>query len=146
MSDIRPKTLQELQNPPMERLKSRESLLNPDPRFAEMITFGGAAESLATYTLDHHYRRFALLSPPAGAPEEVVGSYVTAQHLAILSWFVFPLSSLAETQAYGCLELALRRRMNAAPARGLRARIKFAVREGWIRPEDLRKVDPWLTA
>ena len=90
MSKARPKTLQELLSSPMERLKPLESFFDPDPRFAERITVGDD-DALLRYTFADHYRRFALLSPPSGAPVEVVGSYVTAQHLAILSWFFFPL-------------------------------------------------------
>lgn len=139
------KTLQELQCYPMEQLKSLHGLMDADPRFAEVILFGDDDEVPKSYTLEDHYRRFTLIQPPARAPEEVFGSFVTAQHLAIYGWFCYPMTAVSENQAYASLELALRRRMNAAQARGLKARIEHACREGWLRPEKLLRLDPCLS-
>lgn len=140
-----PKTLQELRAYEMEKLKPFSQLLEPDERFAQMMLFGEEEDSDVTYTFEDHYTRFALLAPPAKAPEEVVGSFVTSQHLAIASWWFFPFSVVAENQAYCALELALRRRMNASKTRGLAERINHAIREQWLKPDELLELNPCFT-
>ena len=129
----------------MERLKPIDALLEPDGRFGEMMLWGEDEDSDVSYDLVDHYERFALLSSPGNAPEEVVGSFVTAQHLAIASWWFFPFSVVAKNQAYNALELALRRRMNARSARGLKERIEYAIREGWLNPAELLALNPCFT-
>ncbi len=97
-----------------------------------------------TYSLKQHYERYAMLEWPKGAPEEIVSGFVTAQHLAIYAWFVYPFSTVAKLQALVTLEHALRRRMSNEPARGLKARLRYAVTAGWIKGEDLRVVNPYI--
>ncbi|MDQ3820041.1 MAG: hypothetical protein M3362_20520, partial [Acidobacteriota bacterium] len=104
----------------MEKLKPLTSLMTADPRFAEMMHWGAEEGEPPIYSLEQHYQRYALLQWPQGAPEEIVSGFVTAQHLAIYAWFVYPFSSVAELQAIATLEHALRRRMSNEPARGLK--------------------------
>lgn len=126
----------------METLKALAALLNEDPRFARMMIWGAEEEEPATYSLEQHYERYAMLAWPRGAPEEIVNGFVTAQHLAIYAWFVYPFSAVAELQALVTLEHALRRRMANEPARGLKDRLRHAVGAGWIRGENLRTLNP----
>jgi|SRR5712664_3113247 len=126
----------------METLKPLSELTKKDPRFAQMMTFGESFWK-RRYSLKQHYERYALLEWPKGAPEEIVNGFVTAQHLAIYAWFVYPFSTLAQLQALVTLEHALRRRMSNDPARGLKARLRFAVAAGWIKGEDLRVLNPY---
>jgi hypothetical protein len=127
----------------MEELKSLQTLLLEDPRYAEMMLIG-AEEDEPAYSLQQHYRRYSMLDWPRGAPEEIVNGFVTAQHLAIYAWFVFPFSAAAELQALVTLEHALRRRMSNEPARGLKARLRYAVKVGWIRGDRLRTLNPYI--
>jgi hypothetical protein len=129
----------------MERLKQLEDLLTEDPRFSEMMLWGAEEGEPTTYSLEQHYQRYAILKWPRGAPVEIVSGFVTAQHLAIYAWFVYPFSSAAELQALITLEHALRRRMSNEPARGLKARLRYAVAAGWISGDNLRKLDPCNT-
>src|SRR6267143_2221667 len=96
----------------MERLKPLTDLLVPDPRFAEIMVADGKYGGPTTYSLEDHYKRYSLLTWPTGAPEEIVSGFVTAQHLAVFSWFVYPFSSVAELPALITLEHDLRRRMS----------------------------------
>jgi hypothetical protein len=143
------KTLQELRlGVSIEKLKTCSELFDEDPRFAENILWGAEYDEppiMDSYALEDHCRRFALISAPSAAPVEVVGSFITAQHLAIYSWFFFPFATVAESQAYGTLEMALRRRMNNDHPTGLRARLEFAHKKGWIHPERLLLLDPCIT-
>lgn len=125
----------------METLKTLSALLTEDSRFAEMMVEGDE-EGQPNYALEQHYRRYAMLEWPRGAPEEIVNGFVTAQHLAIYAWFVYPFSSLAELQGLLTLEHALRRRMSNEPARGLKGRLRHALAVGWITGEKLRILDP----
>jgi hypothetical protein len=126
----------------MEMLKPFAALLREDRRFAEMMLSGREESEPSTYSLNQHYTRYAMLPWPRGAPEEIVSGFVTAQHLSIYAWFVYPFSSVAELQALITLERALRRRMNNEPAPGLKARLRHAIRVGWIKGEMLRAFDP----
>ena len=127
----------------MERLKNLSDLFSEDQRFAEMMQFAADDEDLG-YSLKRHYERFATLDWPRGAPEEIVSGFVTAQHLAIYAWYVFPFASVAELQALITLEHALRRRMSNEPARGLKDRLRYAVSAGWIKGSRLRMPDPHI--
>jgi hypothetical protein len=127
----------------MEELKSLQTLLLEDRRYAEMMLLG-AEEGEPAYSLQQHYHRYAMLDWPRGAPEEIVNGFVTAQHLAIYAWFVFPFSAVAELQALVTLEHALRRRMLNERARGLKARLSYAVKAGWIRGDRLRTLNPYI--
>ncbi|MGB7752987.1 MAG: hypothetical protein WCF88_15645 [Candidatus Acidiferrales bacterium] len=127
----------------MEKLKSFSELLIEDPRFSQMMQLA-AEEGEPRYSLERHYQRYAMLKSPRGAPEEIVNGFVTAQHLAIYSWFVYPFSSAAELQALVTLEHALRRRMSNEPARGLKQRLRHAVAVQWVRGDKLRKLHPYV--
>jgi hypothetical protein len=127
----------------METLKPLNALLEEDPRFAAMMMWG-EEEAESPYSLKQHYQRYAMLEWPQGAPEEIVSGFVTAQHLAIYAWFVYPFSGVAKLQALVTLEHALRRRMSNEPARGLKARLRYAVAAGWIKGENLRTLNPFI--
>jgi hypothetical protein len=126
----------------MEFLKPLPQLRKVDFRMLRMMAFVPRGLSLRRYNLKQHYLRYASLGWPEDAPVEIVNGFVTAQHLAIYSWFVFPFSGAASLQALITLEHALRRRMGNAPARGLKSRITYAVDQGWIRGDQLRTIAP----
>ena len=126
----------------METLKPLKRLLEEDPRFADTMWWGKSFWE-PTYSLKRHYERYAMLEWPKGAPEEIVNGFVTAQHLAIYAWFVYPFSTVAELQALVTLEHALRRRMSNEPAGGLKSRLRYAVTAGWIKGENLRVLNPY---
>jgi hypothetical protein len=127
----------------MEKLKPLSELFTEDSIFSQMMRLA-AEEGEPTYSLEQHYQRYAMLKSPRGAPEEIVSGFVTAQHLAIYSWFVYPFSSAAELQALATLEHALRRRMSNNRARGLKERLDHAVAVGWVRGNNLRKLHPYV--
>lgn len=128
----------------MERLKTLADLLISDPRFAKMMTADEEDGGATIYSLEDHYKRYALLPWPTGAPAEIVSGFVTAQHLAIYAWFVYPFSSVAGLQILVTLEHALRRRMANEPPRGLKPRLRYAVAQGWLKGEQLRILDPFI--
>jgi hypothetical protein len=128
----------------MESLKPFKSILEEDPRFVSMMTFGRDDDEAQIYTFEHHYQRYSLLEPPSAASEEIINGLITAQHLAIYSWFVFPFISSAEFQALSTLEHAIRRTMFNKPARGLKMRLKEAVNKGLLTGAKLKLLDPFI--
>jgi hypothetical protein len=128
----------------METLKPLTALFSEDPRFAQVMLWGREEAEPNRYSLNQHYARYAMLSWPRGAPEEIVNGFVTAQHLAIYAWLIYPFSSVAKLQALITLEHALRRRMSNEPARGLKARLRHAIGAGWIKGEMLRELNPYV--
>lgn len=128
----------------MEELKPLDALISVDRKLIDIMEWHAPDEEPRTYPLEQHYERYAMLGWPRDAPVEIVNGFVTAQHLAIYAWFVYAFSSVAELQALVTLEHALRRRMANEPARGLKDRLRHAVRAGWIKGERLRTLHPFV--
>ena len=99
-------------------------LASPVPRYTSMVVHDYADDSFRMYSVEDHYRRDAGLQMSSAAPADVRSSFVTSQHLAIHSWFVYALTPLAILQGMSTLELPLRTRLTNAAARGLKERLR----------------------
>jgi len=120
-------------------LKSEDKLLEPDPRFTNMI--GGVTEDgrVRCMTIGdmHDWVRQIELGPET--PTVIREQFDKARHAFIYSWFAYDLVSLAEQQGYQVLEMALRERL--PPAEQAKARekrwtldplLKRATAHGWL--------------
>lgn len=85
-------------------LKDAHHLRDPDPYYAGTAGFVGS-------TLEALYRDMRELELPAIAPESVRRSHDAVRHAYIYSYFSYDLLTLAASQAFPCLELALRERL-----------------------------------
>jgi hypothetical protein len=96
-------------------MKSRDALLEPDPRFANTvggIDVTGAVRPMAIADL------YDLVQPLAlgpSVPHDIAEQFDKARHAFIYSWFAYDVVSLAEQQGYQTLELAFST-TRAAPA------------------------------
>jgi hypothetical protein len=128
-------------------LKPLSEILLPDPRFA-ILKIGKENERRPFEPADLH-RRLCLTKLNSKVPEDVRTQFQTALNLMLYAWFVFEFHTVAEQQAYGALELALRLRFPQA-VRTIKKRgtqivipwtlgplLRLAVNEGAIDPETL---------
>jgi hypothetical protein len=116
-----------------ERFKQFDELLAPDVR-SRLREVGPAS-------LEGFYRVIAEIRLNETVPQDIRNHFVTARHLAIYSWFVYPFVMLAQSHAYGTLEFALRERLGRAnderpPA--LRSLWEMAIKRGLLRDEGFR--------
>ena len=86
-------------------LKPLPELLLPDPRWQFEHFFWPNHEP---FTAEALYDRLKFSSLNLAAPEDVRRQFETARNLMLYAWFVFEFQTVAEMQAYGTLELALR--------------------------------------
>lgn len=101
------------------------------------MTFNRETGEERAYALADHYGEIASISLSSAVPEDVRNSFATAQNVALYAWFAYALVPTAILHALSTLELALKHRMDVAPARGLKERFDAAIARGWIKSEQL---------
>lgn len=85
-------------------LKSVSDLTRPDPYFS------GEAGFIASALQDLH-RDMCALELPASLPDSVRRSHDAVRHAYIYAYFSYDLLTMAASQTFPCLELALRERI-----------------------------------
>lgn len=116
-----------------ERFKTFEELLVPDSRSRYREVGPGSLEGF--------HRVMTEIRLNATVPEDVQNHFVTARHLVVYSWFVYPFVMLAQSHAYGTLEYALRERLGRAEDErppNLRSLWEMAIKRGLLRDEGFR--------
>jgi hypothetical protein len=116
-----------------ERFKEFEDLLVPDSRSRYREVGPGSLEGF--------YRLMAGIRLNGTVPQDIRNHFVTARHLVVYSWFVYPFVMVAQSHAYGTLEYALRERLGRAKDERpptLRALWDMAVKRGLLRDEGFR--------
>lgn len=95
----------------MEKLKTFEQILEPDSRYANLLVVDRETKKRTPVALKHVHDGLldAELSPEV--PERIQDHFTTARHLTLYSWFVYRFLAVAQMQAYGSLEFALRERL-----------------------------------
>lgn len=89
--------------------KSIDSLLLPDPRFANLCGVkSGVPRSM---TLADHYGSIAEIEVVGTVPNEVREAFDRARNLMIYAFFSYDLLVVAELQAFGAFEFALKHRL-----------------------------------
>lgn len=80
----------------------------------------------------------------AAVPAEIRPQFDTARNAFIYSWFAYDLATVAEQQAYGVLESALRKRFHtegggASKKPMLDSLLEIAVARGWLVKKDFEE-------
>lgn len=128
-----------------EFLRTPNTVCQPDPR----SRFFGIQHDAAPYggkAFEGHYSAIAPITLHPGVPEEIVIQFETARNIYFYAWFVYRFYPVAESQAYTCLEFALRVRLEGEMVEAglkkrefgftLRKYLTYAVKRGYIRNED----------
>ena len=90
-----------------QNLKPLPEFLRPDPRWeSEHVLWAKSAQ----FTVEDLHSRLKFSELTGSVPADICRQFETARNLMLYSWFVFEFQTVAEMQAYGALELALRRR------------------------------------
>ena len=115
--------------------KSFESILQPDPRYADLyVVENGASRQM---TLEDHHAVLAAIDLAEPVPDEVSSAFDRARNTLIYAFFDYPLWVVGEEQACGAFELALKYRLNGhggAAWGNLRTRVKRAREAGILPP------------
>lgn len=117
-------------------LKSIDTLLSSDPRFASLC--GVRSGVLRPMTLTDHYGSIAEIDLTGAVPDEVRAAFDRARHLMIYAYFAYDLLAVAELQAFGAVEFALKHRLKTSrgAARGtLRNVVDQARKDGVLPPK-----------
>jgi hypothetical protein len=90
--------------------KSVESILQPDPRFADLYVVElGVARRI---TLADHHAAVASIHLAGAAPADVRAALDRARNTMLYAFFDYDLFVVGEVQAFGAFELALKHRLN----------------------------------
>jgi hypothetical protein len=90
--------------------KSVDSILQPDPRFANLcFVENGVARPM---TLADHHSTLASIRLTDLVPDEAQTAFDRARNTIVYAFFDYDLLVVGEVQAFGALELALKHRLN----------------------------------
>lgn len=118
----------------VELLRPIEFITEPDPRTCSF------AKDIADYHAD-----VSSFNLNAQVPRDIALQFETAKNLYLYGWFIWRFFTVADHQAFSCLELALRSRYeNSIPKKyfpkqkqpGLKAMLEFAIDECHIKNEE----------
>lgn len=116
----------------MERLKPLAEILEPDPRMPLRVMVNRQTGESRPRLIDNHYAEITAVDLTEYVPEEVRNAFVTAQHVALYSWYAYALVPVAMLHAFTALELALKVRIGLEKPKGLQQRLGMATEQGWI--------------
>lgn len=114
--------------------KAVESILQPDPRFADLyVVAHGVARQM---TIADHHGTLAEISISGAAPADVRAAFDRARNILIYAFFDYDLFVVGEVQAFGAFELALKHRLNGhgGAARGTLRNLVDRARKAGILP------------
>jgi hypothetical protein len=122
-------------------LKPASKLLEPDPRHAAEVVLCPTTGLLRPAAAADLHAAAADIEVTAAAPAVIRQQFDLARHAFVYSWFVYELATLAEKQAYATVEMALREKARLMTGkdtekRGLKALIREAEGQGWLRRND----------
>jgi hypothetical protein len=120
-------------------MKSREVILESDPRFGNMVGGVDANGAVRLMNIGDLYDLMEEIQIGPAIPRDIAEQFDKARHAFIYSWFAYDLVSLAEQQGYQTLELALREKLSPAERTkadakrwGLDALLKHAIAQRWL--------------
>lgn len=126
-------------------MRPLESILEPDPRFANIGRLDEAGR-FQPCKIDDMYLQVQPLELGPEVPEQIRRQFDVARSAFLYSWFEYELTTLAEHHSYSVLEMALRVRIEQETpnvrVRGLRGLFDIAVERGWLQREDYEM--PWF--
>ncbi len=126
------------------RFRTFAKMLEPDPRYAEMITVENGA--IRRLTLADHHAMVAGINLLPGAPDVVRTAFDGARNILLYAWFDYDLWVVGESQAFAAFELALKHRLiqQSVTVKGsLRNHIDTARKHG-ILPTEQKALDSYL--
>jgi hypothetical protein len=122
-------------------LKSSASLLESDPRFRDLVFRNATTGEIRPMQIEDLHRMMQPLELNPTVPADIRQQFDTARNAFVYSWFAYDLATVAEQQAYGVLENALRQRFHTdggdeskKPALG--NLLEIAVARGWLMKKD----------
>ena len=92
-------------------MKSRETLMNQDRRFLNMVGDLDESGALRMMYITDLWEQMAEIPIDPAVPADIIEQFDKARHAYVYSWFAYDLVSLAEQQGYQTLELALREKL-----------------------------------
>lgn len=130
----------------MEYLKKPDETYEPDRRNRLFVTLDPShPDGVRPQTVEDRYAEMAALELPAHIPEYISSAFAVARNLWMYGWFHWPFYALASSQAYQCVEAALRdryeqERPSPVPSQsrkspGLERLFREAIKKGWIKDE-----------
>lgn len=87
------------------------------------------------------YRAVESIELDPAVPEDIRGQFDVARNMALYSYFFYALAPEVQLKTFTVVELALRRRAGDEKGKMLRALLKRAVLEGWIRDSGFRHIE-----
>ena len=75
-----------------------------------MVISNEDEDEMRAFDVSDIHKRLSDIVLTKEAPEDVRTAFETARNLMLYTWFVFEFQTVAELQAYGVLELALRQK------------------------------------
>jgi hypothetical protein len=121
-------------------LKPLHQLTVPDERHQYFVR----PDTLDPIAVEDHHADVAAVTISAAAPFEVREAFDRARNALLYGWYVYELGSLAESQAYSTLEMALRMRLGVKGGKGapgLKLLLVRARDDGLLPHVDHRRVD-----
>lgn len=137
-----------------DTLRSPERLTSPDPRSSYFARHDPETGRPRPITPEDQYAAIARFVLNPNVPEEIVIHFETAKNLYMYAWFVFRFYPIAEQQAFGTLEFALRERQpdfvrqyvkrhTRGLEPGLGVLLKNAIAHRLVRNEAFRARNRW---
>jgi hypothetical protein len=118
-------------------------LLEPDIRVRDLVFQSAETGDVRPLCMDDLRNMVAGIELGPHVPVAIREQFDTARNAFVYSWFAYELATLAEQHCFATLEMALRQRHqpgappNTARSPGLDKLLKLAVKEGWLRRDDL---------
>lgn len=123
-------------------LKPTTSLLEPDPRYLDLVFHSFETGEKRPVQIDDLRRMVVSIELNSGVPPTIIEEFDIARHAFVYSWFVYEFATLAEQKVYAVLEMAFRERLdpdaipNTTRSPGLNKLIKTAIAQGQLKKHD----------
>jgi len=124
----------------VEELQTPDTIGAPDSRIASVMTW--TQDGLQPVTLPELYNAVAALEPPTSGPESLRSAFAVARNVWLYGWFHWPLFTVAEHEAYRCVEMALKQRCRADGVFQETGKDRDRANLGWMSQQAMRR--GWL--
>lgn len=116
-------------------LRAAADILRPDPRMSGLMVLEGS--SARQMNIADHHGQIAAVELDAGVPPQVRTVFDRARSILLYAWFDYDLFVVAESQALGAFELALKHALFGSSGQHkqtLRNLVDQARKRGLLRP------------
>lgn len=122
-------------------LRTPDTVFKPDSRSPKKSFMTGQP-----LTIERQYNTVADIVLHENVPDDVRVQFETVKNIYLYAWFVYRFYPVAKTQAYACLELALRERFEAemlaagekkrGAGPGLKQLLRYALEHDYLKDEN----------